>query len=288
MKTFTKYTVADWLHLRPLTQGYKTLRYALVDRAYRQKPARVGDLQAVQHLLKGRKVLITIAYGDAEAIAWQVKLIRHYVPHALHIIADNSPADASAMAIQVTAQANNASYLRLPVNPWPNGSRSHGVALNWLWHNLIHPGAPAQFGFLDHDLFPTAPDDPFAALAGQDFYGVVREAEERWFLWAGFCFYNFAGVKDKKLDFGQDWFNGLDTGGGNWRPLYQFANRASLRESLTEFRPFKSGVSVADGPVQWCGAWLHEVGTMGRPDLASEKRRYIAALLASHLMAAHQ
>ena len=85
------------------------------------------------------------------------------------------------------------------------------------------------------------------------------------------------------MDFGQDWFNGLDTGGGNWRTLYRFVKRSSLREAATEFVPFKPGIAVADGPFQWCGSWLHEVGLMGREDLAREKRQAVAALLAKHL-----
>ena len=83
------------------------------------------------------------------------------------------------------------------------------------------------------------PDDPFAVLDSQDFYGVVREAGVRWFLWAGFCFYRFDRVQNRRLDFGQDWFNGLDTGGGNWRSLYCKADRGALREAETEFVAFK-------------------------------------------------
>ncbi|HEV2695808.1 MAG TPA: hypothetical protein VG347_23165, partial [Verrucomicrobiae bacterium] len=116
-----------------------------------------------------------------------------------------------------------------------------------------------------------------------DFYGVVRTAGSFWFLWAGFCFYRFTGVRHKKLDFGQDWFNGLDTGGGNWRSLYRFTDRAALREAASTSAPFKPGITLDDSPIQWVGPWLHEIGMTGREDLAREKRQFIAALLKEHL-----
>ena len=283
MKPLNEYTAADWCRLRPLSHFLKTARYQRVDRRHRRQPARVGDLAALQRAVRGRKILVTVAFADPQVIDWQTRLVRYHVPHALYVIADNSPDDASATAIAAIAAQLGAPYLRLPANPWPLGSRSHGIALNWLWQNLILPGEPEAFGFLDDDLFPTAPDDPFAALTTQDFYGVVRPAGDRWFLWAGFCFFRFDHVRQKNLDFGQDWFNGLDTGGGNWRTLYRFVKRDSIREAATEFVPFKPGIAVADGPFQWCGSWLHEVGMMGREDLAKEKRQVIATRLAKHL-----
>ena len=283
MKSLTAYTAADWSRLRPLTHFMKTVRYRVVDRRYRRQSAPGGDLAALQRLIHGKRILVTVAFSDPQAIEWQARLVRHYVPHALYLIADNSPDDASASAISEFAGRQGIPYLRLPKNPWHKGSRSHGIVMNWLWHNLIRPGEPEMFGFLDHDLFPTAPDDPFTGLANQDFYGVVRVAGSSWFLWAGFCFYRFTGVRHKKLDFGQDWFNGRDTGGGNWRSLYCVADRAALREAAATYVPFKPGISVEDGPVQWVGPWLHEVGMTGRPEFASEKRQFIATLLKEHL-----
>jgi hypothetical protein len=233
-------------------------------------------------------VLVSIAFGDPQLVDWQVRLLRHYVPNAFHLIVDNSVADESAREIGRAAGHAGAAYLRTPPNPWSGDaeSRSHGIALNWTWHNVIRPGQPEAFGFIDHDIFPTATVDPFAPLAAQDFYGVVREAGARWFLWAGFCMFRFAAVKDKALDFGQDWFIGLDTGGGNWRPLYSLVDRRSLREHPTDLVPFKPGIAIADGPLQWCGTWLHEVGLMGDRGLVAEKRATLNAMLAPHLEAA--
>jgi hypothetical protein len=284
-KSFSEYSVDDWRHLRPVTQAVKSLRYRAIDRSYRRRPARVGDTTAVAHSIRGRRVLVTIAFSDPLLIRWQTQLVRHYVPGARHIVVDNSAADEAADEIRRIAGADN--YLRAPDNPWSGTavSRSHGIVLNWIWHNLIQPGEPEAFGFLDHDIFPTAYDDPFAPLATQDVYGVVRTVGPRWFLWAGFCMFRFAAVKDATVDFGQDWFAGLDTGGGNWSALYARIDAATLRQPATRFVPFKPGIAVADGPLQWCGAWLHEIGLMGASHLFAEKRRVVAAMLAPHFEA---
>jgi hypothetical protein len=287
-KSLCEFSAADWRRLRPLTQAFKSARYRVIDCHYGRRPAAGGDVAAVTRSARGRKVLVTIAFGDATLVRWQSCLVRHYVPDTLHIVVDNSATDEIARDIRSAILAAGGAYLRAPANPWSGRapSRSHGIALNWTWRNVIRPGEPDAFGFIDHDIFPTAPDDPFAPLAAQDFYGVVRCAGPRWFLWAGFCMFRFAAVQRLALDFGQDWFNGLDTGGGNWGPLYSHADRSVLREQPTTFVPFKPGVAVANGPLQWCGTWLHEVGLMGDGRLTTQKRAALAAILAPHLESA--
>ncbi len=279
MRPISLYSVEDWRRMRPLTHTLKSLRYRLIDRLYMHRPPRAGDLLAVTNTIRGTKLLTTIAFSDPQAIDWQAQLLWRFLPDAVQLIADNSPDDDSAGEIQSVAERRRLLYVRLPANPWREPSRSHGIALNWVWRNILLPGKPAAFGFLDDDLFPTASDDPFAHLSTQDCYGVVREAGPRWFLWAGFCFFRFAGVRHLKLDFGQDWFNGLDSGGGNWRVLYRGLNRGAMREQESRFVPFRPDIEVADGPYQWCGPWLHEVGLMGRADLAKEKRAATAKLI---------
>lgn len=285
------YKAADWLRLRPLLHRLKTARYRAHDRAFRASPSRAGDAAALAPRLQGRKVLVAIAFRDPQTIAWQAPLVRLYVPEAIYIVADNTQDDAQAAAIAAVAAKYGAPYLRLPANPTDVPSRSHGLALNWIWHNLIRPGEPSAFGFLDDDMFPTAPHDPFASLAHQDFFGVIRpgvstatvDAEGRWFLWAGFSMFRFVGVRDKPLDFSQDWFLGLDTGGGNWDVLYRHVRREDIREQETVFVPFREGLQMTDAPFQWCGPWLHEVGLMGRLEFTDDKRRALREILAPHL-----
>lgn len=287
-RALSDYSLHEWARLRPLMHAFKTVRYRAVDTAYRRRPAVVGDVGAIVRQIAGRNVLVTVAFADVNAARWQIALLRHYVPGVVHVIADNSPTPEAAARLRHVVEAEGALYLQLPPNPWTGKapSRSHGIALNWTWHNLIRPAAPHAFGFIDDDLFPTAPDDPFAPLAEQDVYGQVRRNGDRWFLWAGFCMFRFDKVADLPLDFGQDWFIGLDTGGGNWDPLYSHIDLSTIRQAETRFVPFRPDLEVADGPLQWVGPWLHEVGLMGRPDLFEEKRDSVEAIIAPHLAAA--
>ena len=281
-KPLSEYTIADWKRLRPIGHRLKTARYWWIDRRYRAQPAVVGNAAAIAQATAGRKVLISVAYQDPQAIDWQAALVRHFVPGALYVVVDNSPQDADAQKIERVAARHGVPYLRAPANPWQKSSRSHGIVLNWIWHNVIRPGQPEAFGLLDHDLFPTAPDDPFAPLAKQDIYGYVRFTEPasgRWFLWAGFTFMNFAAVRGLELDFGQDWFLGLDTGGGNWGPLYSRLELDKLEQAPSRFLPYREGIELRQGPLQWCGTWLHEVGQMGEPGVMADKRKVVARLL---------
>jgi hypothetical protein len=282
----TDYDFADWRRLRPLSHAFKTTRYRFIKFRYLRRAAPDGIPPALLQSLTGKRVLVTIAFDDAEVIAWQIRLVRHFVPSAVHVIADNSRDRAAAERIASVCRASDTSYLRLPPNPWRQSSRSHGVALNWVWHNLIRSAEPEAFGFLDHDLFPTAPDDPFAALSTQDCFGLVRTMGPRWFLWAGYCMFRFDRVRDAPLDFGQDWFYGLDTGGANWRGLYRRLSRTGFKEALSTSAPYKPGLDAADGPLQWVGTWLHEVGQMVRPELRDDRRQVVRTMLASYLAAA--
>ena len=285
-KEFREYDWADWRRLRPVTHGLKTLRYRAVDRLYRLRRARDGDVHELRRAVAGRRVLTTIAFADPEATAWQTRLVAHFLPGVLHLVADNSPSADAAAAIKQAAESSGALYLRLPANPWRQSSRSHGIAMNWVWHNVIRPGKPEAFGFLDDDIFPTEPEDPFEPLRAQDFYGDVRDQGRRWQLWAGFCTFRFASVADKPLDFGQDWFKGLDTGGGNWRSLYRYADLRRLRTASRTQVAYPPRTGREDIELQWIGTWMHEVGTKGGPEAVRDKRRLVAGLLAPHLAAA--
>ena len=179
-----------------------------------------------------------------------------------------------------------AHYLRLPPNPWTrrNDSRSHGIALNWVWRNVIKPGAPHAFGFIDDDMFPVAPVDPFAPLATHAFYGDTRTAGPRWFLWAGYCFFRYDAVADKRLDFGLDWFVGLDTGGANWDVLYRDVDPKSLPARRIE--PFAGTCPTSPGSAPISnGAANGFTRSAGRAcrNCCERKRAALTLLLKPHL-----
>jgi hypothetical protein len=266
------YSAKDWLHCQPAIHALKALRYRRIDVRYRKKPAR-SRLSADESVAsRGANILISIAFEDAELIGWQARLVRRNVPSAKYVVVDNSHTEAGAQAIKRICETEHCDYYRTPENPWVRSpSRSHALALNWAWENVVQPSRPDGFGFLDADLFPLEPTDPFEPLRRQDFYGVVRNVGARWFLWAGFCIFKFEKVERLPLDFGQAWFIGLDTGGANWRVLYRRYDLSALERAETSFFPYRDGIAVSEGPFQRCGPWLHEVGQMGRSTAAARR-----------------
>ncbi|MBN8997682.1 MAG: hypothetical protein J0H63_07150 [Rhizobiales bacterium] len=271
----------------------KTRRYRRITEEHLRRPARAGDLDVIRASMRDRQALVAIAFNDPEVIGWQVRLLRRHLPGVLYLVADNSTHDVAAGEIRSVCERHGAGWLRLPRVAWERGvtSRSHGLALNWVWRNLIRPAGPASFGFIDHDLFPIAPDDPFRWLDRQDFYGHVRSAGTRWFLWAGFCFFRFDHVRGLPLDFGQDWFNGLDTGGANWNVLYSAARRAGLCEE--PLRELALDVAGKTEHIQQFGQWLH-LGDMsggdrpGAAGIRARKRAAVARLIAPCLAGAEE
>jgi hypothetical protein len=276
-----QYRPADYLRAKPILQGLKSARYQAVRRVFVRRGAVAGDERAVIAHLAGRRVLVTLAFEDEYLIRRHVDLVRRFVRPEVHLVADNSVTDAGAAAICACAEARGLPYVRLPPNPWTakEASRSHGIAMNWVWHRLLRPAMPAAFGFVDQDMFPLAPDDPFAALAERSFFGDIRTAGERWFLWAGYCFFRTRDVSDLPLDFGQDWFIGLDTGGGNWRCLYRHVDRRTLPQRPIELVPAIARVPIERAYFEVRGTWLHAVGTGGDPALRTAKRAALAARL---------
>jgi hypothetical protein len=276
------YSVANWLRLQPAIHMLKTARYRHIDRQYRSQPPRVSVLS--HSAASGSNLLISIAFEDADLIDWQSRLVRRYVPSAEYVVVDNSRSVKGAQAIRRICEKRGCSYLLTPENPWHgSASRSHGLALNWALENVVRSRRPKAFGFIDADVFPLEVTNPFEPLKQQDFFGVVRHSGERWYLWAGFCFFQFSLVERFPLNFSQAWFLGLDTGGANWNALYKHYRLSTLEQMETSFFPFKPGLDISEGPLQRCGPWIHEIGQMGRPDLVSEKREALRRLLEQYL-----
>ncbi len=284
-KRFSEYTVHDHLHLRSLTQIWKTWRYRVMDEKYMALPPVAGDIDTIRKAIAGRNILVTIAFEDPSGLAMHMSLVQRYVEFDVHIIVENSRDDESIALNREVAASLGGLYLRLPPNPWTkrNDSRSHGISLNWMWHNIIRPARPHAFGFIDDDMFPIEPVDPFAPLASHGFYGDQRFAGDRWFLWAGYCFFLFDAVCDKKVDFGLDWFIGLDTGGANWEVLYRHIDRKSLPLRIVERMEAIPGISQDGAYFEKRHEWIHEVGWPRAPEMLAAKRASLIEMLAPHL-----
>lgn len=281
-KSFSEYELMDLIRFQPLVHAIKSFRYKRIDKNYFLKSDRNNDVHLIVNRIKGKNVLLTIAFEDPVILELHLQLCSKFLNFDVHIVADNSYNAEIVLRNRAIVENWGACHIWLPENPWTkkgNPSRSHGIALNWLWHNVLKPGEPKSFGFLDHDIFPTCPDDPFGLLENFDFFGDQRTAGSKWFLWAGYCFFKFAAIKQNGPDFGLDWFAGLDTGGANWSRLYRHVDPLALpQRPIMEFASIE-GVPMSKAYFERRGSWIHEVGVATDPSLRAAKRAALIELL---------
>jgi hypothetical protein len=280
-KPWSEYTAREWRRLRPLLERYKHGRYQL-RMAYhvrRHLPDR-DQTRDLASRITGRKLLVTIAFNDVDLIAWQVKLVRQHVADCVHLIADNSTSPQAASAIAAIAAAHDLPCLRLPQSPWlklEHGGRGHGLAMTWLWRNVIRKAKPIAFGFIDHDIFPLCHTDPFRLIAEYPVGGRVRTYKDRWYLWAGFCFFRFREMQRYSLNFSTDWAAGLDTGGCNWFHLYRGLDRTKVTDPGVSYEPIEPDISQDLARFERIGDWLHESNFSTRFDIDPNRRQQIRA-----------
>lgn len=275
MRELATYSARDWLVGTPLAHGFRRARNLLVDRIYRRRAA-AGQAELVARLrAEAPPVLaVTVAFNLPEAVELLADALARFVPGARLLVCDNSSDPKARTAIAALCAARDLPYCPLPPSPFKggrNGSRSHAVALNWIWENLIRPARPKVVALLDHDLVPLAPTDLAALVAEQPCYGMVRYGTRYggWFLWPGYSVFDFAKVAALPLDFGTDTPRTLDTGGQNWRVLYRHLDLDRLRWAETHTVYLEDPATGAREPCLLADGWLHVGGAGHRVGGAS-------------------
>lgn len=226
------YRLGEWVRLRPVLDVLRVPRNKIVDRAYSRRGS--PDLKAVRAALPtggDANLLITIAFNVPWVIELLARAVRRHMPEWTLVVADNSNDAAKREEIRAVCAASGTPYLGLPPNPEWSPNRSHGIALNWVWRNLIRPTKHRRFGFIDHDCFPVGPNEVLATLERQPVAGPAispKSVDNAWFLWAGCMFFDRAAIGDRDLDFNHDQRLRLDTGGRVWHTLYRHLDRNSL------------------------------------------------------------
>jgi hypothetical protein len=240
--------------------------------------------------------LITVAFNNVKTIKQQIYFVRKYIQGSYdYIVADNSTNRAIGKEIETLCAANEVSYIRLPKNyltKTRGGSYSHGTALNWIYRHIVQKRQPRHFGFIDHDLFPIRPVDPAEGLAHQPVYGYLKERESWWYLWAGFCFFRFDFVRNRKIDFlpARPENTYLDTGGGNWYSIYSQLEKSSLSWASYCYESSSGHVKGdwADRIAEYLDdAWIHTIGASNwygdAPDLLKQRENAVRKIMESYL-----
>lgn len=201
----------------------KNWRNRILDTAFRKSGHEARDAFLADFSPNHDIVVFAIAFNAPWVIelltaAWQLS-----VRDADLVVIDNSSSAAARERHRKICRSRGVAYLALPKNREWSANRSHGIAMNWVFYNLVEKLKPKHFGFIDHDCFPTVPVSFAELIAGKAVYGrkdLSAKSDKLWSLWAGFCFFRYGMVAGKPLDFKHRPEYGMDTGAGNWWPLY--------------------------------------------------------------------
>lgn len=202
----------------------------------------IENFYTSDYLNKTKKyLLVTVSFNNPIIVKYQIKLIKKYIKGSFeHIICDNSNRIDAARKIKEVCKNNNTTYIRINPDIIPNGySDSHGIALNWVWENILQQ-RKQDFALLDHDIFPITEQNIEDYYSEQDFWGSIRfrnknNKKDIWSLWPGFAFYKYEPLVNKKLNFRRYRKFGLfkiscvDTGSANWNCLYSKYDATTLK-----------------------------------------------------------
>lgn len=280
MRRLHQFEPGEWVRLVPLVQAFRQVRNHLLLRYYRHvRPPQLADFLGRHGHLEGRRVAIVIAFRQPWALDWQLQMAARNLPGIELLVFDNSRSEEVRRQIQAICDRHGVSCFALPPYRTAHVNRSHGMAMSWVYHNVVRVLRPEIFGFLDHDLIPMERVDVDQRLDDQPVYGVLNAGNlGTWSLWAGYCFYRFAYTHDKPLNFLYDFSRQLDTGGHNWNALYRLLPRADLRFASKQFlrmqptqAPESRQVEVIDG------AWIH-IGGISYNDNFQRKQAFFESL----------
>lgn len=189
---------------------------------------------------------------DALSKGWAL-----YASDMTLVVIDNSSEPTARKTINAICRQHGVPYFPLPRNREANANRSHGTAMNWIFHNIVKSLRPHIFGFIDHDCLPIAPVNIPARMEGKIGYGlrclststyVFNRAvnDPGWYLWAGLCFFNFAEAEVLEMDFRNRLESGMDTGGGNWPLLYSKTSSSGIELAVESRIPISVGGTTID------------------------------------------
>jgi len=264
--------------------------------------------------LKNRRLLdiITVIYNREDLIHDQVQLLhKNLLDPFSYTVVDNSQIEEKHRLIKKVCQKERVGYIRLPRNPFntsffPQGSLSHGLALNWSYFNYLRPRDAKFIGIIDQDIFLVKPSSLISILNEHPLYGrILRIGNTRatdfvkegdavkkyiWYLWPGLFFANNNFLRGKNLNFYPGKIRGIhvDTGSMNWHALYSKMKKEEIQPTrhkfivigkkdpnkVTDLSDFKS-----NHVVEYLDNWLHMIASTWEKGIGKEKQEFFRELL---------
>lgn len=270
MRPLQYYTTREWLRVKPLDHLLIQVGNDILQRVFRGlRPGRLrGFLQDVAPL-SGRNIGLVIAFEKPWVLDWLLKMAARNVSDGDFLVFDNSRGKEARREIEAVCRKNGTPYLPLPFSPTRHPNRSHGMAMTWVFHNVVRAIEPRTFTFIDHDLIPMEKVCLGSIPKDQPFYGPRKVGKWGWWtLWAGYCAYYFSAVRELPLNFLNDFSRDLDTGGRNWPVFYRHHDREGLlfgkRERFEFIDPLDNSATSYQAQIVDAG-WMH-LGGAGHRD----------------------
>ena len=260
MRSLNEFSALEWLQLLPVQHALKQLRNDAWLAIYKNiRPDTLSRFLAEHKDLENKNIALVIAFEQPWALNWLLQMAAKNLSDTAVLVFDNSRNQSKRIEIERVCTKNRAAYLALPANPTRHVNRSHGMAMTWVYYNVVRALSPRIFGFIDHDLIPVRKVSIAEKLTGQPVYGLLNANKFGfWSLWAGYCFFDYAETKSKSINFLYDFSRNLDTGGRNWKRLYRHLDRRKLRAAT--FENVSTKVPSLENPrmVQFVDQnWLH-------------------------------
>jgi len=275
MRDLKNFSAGEWLRFAPFEVAFKQARNDAWLAIYKKiRPKALDSFLAETQRFGNQSVALVIAFEQPRALDWLLRMAQRNLTDTAVLVFDNSRRAAARLDIERVCRDRGVPYLALPVNRTRHVNRSHGMAMTWVFHNVVRAIRPRLFAFIDHDLIPVRTSELSERLAGQPFYGKLRASAWAWQLWAGYCLFDFSTVAGLPMNFLYDFSQKLDTGGRNWDCLYRNYDRERLRFAGSRYADVRDPVTGVSQSVEIVDdRWLH-IGSIGYNDNFRSKSQF--------------
>jgi hypothetical protein len=230
MRDLRCFSAGEWLRFVPFKYAFKLTRNDVGLAIYKMfRPKSLDNFLMETKRLENRSVALVVAFEQPWALDWLLRMAQRNLTDTAVLVFDNSRRATARLEIEGVCRNHGIPYLALPANPTRHVNRSHGMAMTWIFHNVVRAIKPRMFAFIDHDLIPVRKMELSERLGDQPFFGRLETSPWAWQLWAGYCLFDFSAVAGLPMNFLYDFSQKLDTGARNWSCLYRNHDRDKMR-----------------------------------------------------------
>src|ERR1017187_1293368 len=138
MRYLTEFSASEWLKLRPIRHAMKQVRNDAWLALYKNTRAeKLSQFLAECKNLPNKNIALVIAFEQPWTVNWLLQMADRNVSDMTVLVFDNSRNNSKRIEIEQVCKQNKTAYLALPANPTRHVNRSHGMAMTWVYHNVV-------------------------------------------------------------------------------------------------------------------------------------------------------